>query len=128
MFIKNHLFHPSHLLDIAIRAHLWVEGRWIRLVQWPVFAGLVKACLCHPNGYVNHASGRSQSSQAVNEDMKRCIKEAVQDSVKDLLSTSSRRSRSTHQAVQEDDSPEPGLVSSRSDTDSQGAQDGMDSF
>lgn len=93
-----------------------------------MFAGLVKACLCHPNGYVNHASGRSQSSQAVNEDMKRYIKKAVQDSVKDLLSTSSRRSRSTHQAVQEDDSPEPGLVSSRSDTDSQGAQDGMDSF
>lgn len=70
----------------------------------------------------------SQSSQAVNKDIKQYIKEAVQDSIKDLLPASSRRSRSTSQAMPEDNFPEPGLVTSGSDADSQGAQDGLDSF
>lgn len=70
----------------------------------------------------------SQSSQAVNEDVKRYIKEEVQYSVKVLLPASSRRDRSTHQIVQEDDSSEPGLVTRGLDVDSQVTQDEMDSF
>lgn len=65
----------------------------------------------------------SQSSQVVKEDINWYIKEAVQDSVKDLLPAPSRKGRSVHQTVQEDDSPKPGLVTSGSDVDSERAQD-----
>lgn len=91
MCVRNLLLpQPVHLLGVAREAHLLVRGSLLLGALWPVFAGHVRTYLCHLRDIVNCPSGRPfKPAKRGNEIIKQYIKVAVQDSVRDLLPTSS---------------------------------------